>query len=368
MKRTLLYSGCALFMFVAIAALIAAEEPKAAVIPTPGDEPAEATPANDYWLGVQLFYPAVPLALRAQLNLPENEGVCLGGVVPDSPAAKAGLAPYDIILKADDKKLLAPEDLVKAVEAAKDKEMQLEIIHEGKSKTVAVTRAKRPEGIDQSAMPPLDDGLDAMRELLGQLPPGMQISPQGPMRFKILRPGMILPKGAPIHAPLPGNMSVTIFKAGDKPAEITVTLDKDTWQVKENELDQLPEKVRQPVQQMLAGRFGFGSLGGNLPEVVLSPSDMPPPPGEPGDDEAAAGVAGQSGTGFKPLQSPKANPQSMPRNFERLEKRMEEMNRRMERMQQELHERTQSNKQPANQNQPKPAVKDQQPTSEGKSL
>ena len=85
----------------------------------------------EYWLGVS--YGSM------------SQGIIVQEVVPDSPAAKAGFAQNDIIVKVNDKKITDVSEVLQAVEAAKDKEMKLEIIRDGQPKTIAVTPAKRPE-------------------------------------------------------------------------------------------------------------------------------------------------------------------------------------------------------------------------------
>ena len=87
----------------------------------------------------------MPAALRAQLNLPEKQGLLVEGVAPESPAAKAGIEQYDILLRAGDKPLTEPRDLVEAVQAAKDGKLTIELIRGGQHKTIEATPAKRPE-------------------------------------------------------------------------------------------------------------------------------------------------------------------------------------------------------------------------------
>ena len=63
----------------------------------------------------------------------------------DSPAAKAGIAQYDVLLRAGDKPLAEPRDLLAAVDAAKETKLKIELIRGGKPKTIELTPAKRPE-------------------------------------------------------------------------------------------------------------------------------------------------------------------------------------------------------------------------------
>ena len=57
--------------------------------------PAQPPEHGEYWVGIWCM--PVPSALRAQLALPEKQGVLVENVAPDSPAAKAGIARYDIL-------------------------------------------------------------------------------------------------------------------------------------------------------------------------------------------------------------------------------------------------------------------------------
>ena len=127
--------------------------------PMAADEPAEKTgpdlgPAqielpqpvtpSDYWLGIG-FRP-LEEALRAQLALPEGQGLLVEQVMPQTPAARAEIKRHDIVLKAGGKPLGEIQDLIDAVDAAKDGKLSLEIIRGGKPVTIKVKPEKRPEG------------------------------------------------------------------------------------------------------------------------------------------------------------------------------------------------------------------------------
>jgi serine protease Do len=68
------------------------------------------------WLGVGL-YTVDQLAIR-QLNLTIEEGVLLLEIVPGSPADKAGLEQYDVIVSIDGKKVIAVEELTRILHKA----------------------------------------------------------------------------------------------------------------------------------------------------------------------------------------------------------------------------------------------------------
>src|SRR5690242_6252990 len=67
----------------------------------PADRNQGEQEAPKYWIG-SLGGPIPPEhVLRAQLDLPENTGLLVANVVPNSPAAKAGLKQYDVMVKAN---------------------------------------------------------------------------------------------------------------------------------------------------------------------------------------------------------------------------------------------------------------------------
>lgn len=226
----------------------------------PGEVKVQGEPIrlSDHWIGVEC-YPVRDATLRAQLDLPEDQGLSVLQVVAEGPAAKAGIQPHDILLEADDKPLRGIQDLIDAVDAVKDKELTIELLRGGKSKQVKVKPAKRPEAPPPPLLPKRPGGPDLdLKKWLDELG---RLRPWGPDkqpgRFRLWGPGTILPPDAKIHPPMPGNMSVNITKNGDEPAKIVVKQDGQKWEVTEDELDKLPSEVRPHVERML-GRMAFG--------------------------------------------------------------------------------------------------------------
>ncbi len=78
---------------------------------------------SEFWIGVDGVPPDD--ALRTQLELPADLGVVVTKVVPDSPAAKAGLRQHDVLLSADDKPLAKLADLAEVVKTKHDKLLTL---------------------------------------------------------------------------------------------------------------------------------------------------------------------------------------------------------------------------------------------------
>jgi hypothetical protein len=226
------------------------------------------TPA--YWLGIECL-PVMP-ALRAQLNLSERQGLLVGAVVPESPAAAAGVAQHDVLLRIADKPLAELRDLLQAVDAAKGGKLKIELLRGGKPKTIEVAPAKRPEQfVGAAAQPPTAADWETVRKWMESVTPGQAgAGPWSPRTFTIVRPGAIVPRDVLFQKPLPANMSIVISKEGDQPARIKVRRDGKEWDATEEELDKLPADVRPHVERML-GRGPLGMVGN------VQPFFQPPP-------------------------------------------------------------------------------------------
>ncbi len=257
---------------------------------------------GQYWLGVQCL-PVMP-ALRAQLNLPEKQGLLVAAVVPDSPAAKAHIKLHDILMRAGEKPLTEVRDLLQAIEAAKGAKLKIDLIRGGKPRTLEATPAMRPKVAGQTVLPPPESAdwntiQNWMESMVGH-EEGQAERP--PMRFRFIGPtGVIVPKDAAVPRPLPPGMSVVISKEGDKPAKISVKRGDKKWEVTEKQLDGLPADVRPFVEQML-GRGAISVFGG-LNALDVTPDTVP----------------------HQPLPAPGSLD-------ERIQKRLDEMDRRIERL------------------------------------
>src|SRR3972149_2942615 len=150
MKKSYWTSSIALILLCSLTAW-AADPTPTQVILTGAESEADTPQPKEYWLGIEISQ--LPPALRAHLRLPENQGFVIWKVMPNSPAAKGGIAQNDVILKADGKELTETSDLLQAVAAAKEKQMKLEIIHEGQPKTMTITPAKMPVEFHHDRLP-----------------------------------------------------------------------------------------------------------------------------------------------------------------------------------------------------------------------
>jgi serine protease Do len=108
------------------------------------------------YLGVatQGVTPAMAKALRLQDG---SKGALVASVEPDSPAAKAGLQPGDVILALDGRKVATPRDL--AIDVARVKpgtDAKLDILRDGSASTVtvAVATMQNDRTVDRGATEP----------------------------------------------------------------------------------------------------------------------------------------------------------------------------------------------------------------------
>jgi serine protease Do len=84
-----------------------------------------ATPPK---LGVAITPRHVARRLRRAVGLPDVDGLLIREVMGDSPAARAGLAPGDLIIAAADRPVRSMDDLFDALRAARDGTLQLAVI------------------------------------------------------------------------------------------------------------------------------------------------------------------------------------------------------------------------------------------------
>ena len=248
---------------------VAAEEPASGrIVPiAPGgvgnvllqdaaDDAAQVTqPAAEppkHWIGILLG--PVTDEVRAQIDLPEDQGILVRQVVPDSPAAKAGIERFDIVLSANDKPVVDGRDLMEFVEQAGDSggKLTLDVLRRGVHHSIAITPEVRPEPKDVGATG--GQGWGGSGTMPGM--PGIpNFGPGGPhLRMRV--PGSAFGQGFNLNQ-MPSNVSVNIQKQNDGPTHITVKRGNDTWEIIGDDpksLEQLPDDVRPFVERMLSNK------------------------------------------------------------------------------------------------------------------
>ena len=140
---------------IAIALAVPLTSPILAADQTAANPPAAVQKVGGY-LGVMLG--PVPAVLRSQLSdvLPAGQGVMVRDVVEGSPAAKAGLQPYDILVSYGDQKLFSADQLSQLVYTdGADQPVTLKVIHNGATnERQVVLGAAQPDAYAESPRAP----------------------------------------------------------------------------------------------------------------------------------------------------------------------------------------------------------------------
>jgi hypothetical protein len=135
----------------------------------PVARPRAANPAPNAqtaYLGV--VSTGIPEMLSAHLDLKPGEGIVVRAVMPDGPAAKAGLTVHDVIIRVAGQAVGSSEDLTKQVTTRQPGDtIRLDVIHKGKPAEIEVTLGSRPDQLAAPMLQPLDElNLDGIpREL-----------------------------------------------------------------------------------------------------------------------------------------------------------------------------------------------------------
>jgi serine protease Do len=96
------------------------------------------------WLGVQI-QPVTP-EIADGLGMKQPRGALVAAVTPNSPAARAKVAPGDVIMAFDGKPIDTVKDLTRLVaDARTGTDLKLEVLRKGRSQTLAVTLKPSPD-------------------------------------------------------------------------------------------------------------------------------------------------------------------------------------------------------------------------------
>jgi hypothetical protein len=257
---------------------IGAPRPLRVVVGERGEQEA----SSPYYIGLGLD--ELSDQLKAQLDL--EHGVVVADVFPDSPAAKADIKRHDILIKAGETDVQSPQDVLKAVNEAQDKELPLVVLRAGKKVKVTVTPTKRPM---EARAPREQEGGDS--EGRGRF--GFARG-EGRDALFLYHPGVMLGKGMVKFGELPADISISIKKLGKEPAQIAVKKGEKSWEVTEDKLSDLPEEVRAVVERFLAGglpeRMAFRLSRGGMPPMAM-PMDPRSAEGQEAIQRAQAEVA-----------------------------------------------------------------------------
>jgi hypothetical protein len=269
--------------------------PKGQKEPSDKGHPSKpVTKTGHFHLGIQIT--TLPEAVRSHLQL--QHGVLIERVLPDSPAAKAGLKPHDILLAVGQTLIHQPEDILNVLRQADGKPLALRILRQGQEHTIEVTPQPAspagpegwwgafppvppfPPGTFGGPMPPdvkqwpeykqLEEALERFRSKIGRDGVGLWFA----------RPGVIIPPGkfdffwgtsdqAPtklqrrLRAEFADGVTIDVTRDEPQPAKIHVQRGEQSWDVTEDRLHELPKELVPRVQRLL----GMG-LGWRLPVAV----------------------------------------------------------------------------------------------------
>jgi C-terminal processing protease CtpA/Prc len=92
-------------------------------------------------LGVRLV--AVTPELREHLGSSANEGLLVGGVLPDSPAEEADVRVGDLIVAVDHERIASSGDLRRALREREGTIVDLEVVRDGRPLTLSVSLPER---------------------------------------------------------------------------------------------------------------------------------------------------------------------------------------------------------------------------------
>ncbi len=253
------------------------------------------------WLGVATA--PVDEVAAAQLDLPEGVGAAVKVVVPDSPAAAAGLQKNDILFEFDGAPVHSPEHLRELVAAkAPGDAIDLAVIHRGAKKMIGAELGTRPDHLPEAAgfkadlpgvelgdlrdLPAGDEHWREMQERLQkQLQEMLELQGKG---------------GLPGAADIIGMSSKTMvftdnegsIEIRSKDGETEVTAKDTEGNVtfegpvnSEEDRDKLPAKVREKLEQFEGSNLSFDGFElrrptpetpGLKPGKKISPADEAP--------------------------------------------------------------------------------------------
>jgi serine protease Do len=166
------------------------------------------------WLGVMVQGITPSIAKSLGLNQENPHGALVAGVTPDSPAAKAGLKPGDVITAAGGRPIKNVHDLPRIVAATPaGQKLDFAVLRDGKKTTVTATIAELTKKAEMAArteeqpaapnrgdsalgmrLAPLDQAMRS-RLRLGKDAQGVvvaEIDPSSPVRALGLQPGDVI--------------------------------------------------------------------------------------------------------------------------------------------------------------------------------
>ncbi|MBK7948574.1 MAG: DegQ family serine endoprotease [Deltaproteobacteria bacterium] len=124
------------------------------------------------WLGVQIQEVTEPMA--EQFGLKEARGALVSQILPDTPAADAGIERGDVIVEFDGQPIGEWRDLpIVVAQARVEKEAKVVVMRDGKRKELRVQVGRLPDDEQLAANEPQDEGAGAFGLRLQDLTPAL---------------------------------------------------------------------------------------------------------------------------------------------------------------------------------------------------
>lgn len=157
-------------------------------------EPFVAT--NQYWIGVDCV-PASP-SLRVQLQL--QHGLVVEAIAPDSPASRAGLQPYDVLVDYAGESLGDVDELIEVIQEAGEVESNVKYMRQGRIGVVSLKAEPRLQEFHTPSVYKIqtivDDGADSqpIQQTLTQWTQAGDLAGAGDgiLRMMVVRPGIVV--------------------------------------------------------------------------------------------------------------------------------------------------------------------------------
>jgi hypothetical protein len=177
-----------------------------------------------HWLGIH----AVPVddALKAQLGLKDR--LIVNHVVPESPAATAGLERHDILLKLDNREITNLDELMQAVADLGEQEARMTVLRGGKEVTLSVKAGERPNEEKLGPILPRFE-FDDKNNVLILRGRRQDVDLGKEFIWRAIGPG-IMSAATDAHAQFPDGLSISVSKQKDQPAKVTVQRDGKTYE------------------------------------------------------------------------------------------------------------------------------------------
>ncbi len=236
------------------------------------------------WLGVALKSIEGDLATF----LGSTEGALVDLVQPKSPAEKAGIKPGDIVLSVDGAAVNDTSDLLEILHSASEgKALKFQVQRKGEKVDVSATPQPRPQDdsddsveLELAELADLDEGKSQLRWRQDFPGEGTYMFRFGDPAVINLVPGVELKGDLVIQVAQDNDgdkVEIKIARKSGQPAQITVKRGDKEETYSEEQLDQLPDDLRNWVKAVLGGQPASAMFG--VETIDISGDD---------DDEQAA--------------------------------------------------------------------------------